>query len=127
MARRYLLRNEVEGALRRGKTVECFLGGFEDAGRPGMRHISLDMDGAAVIARLYESADLGDPALLDIYEFGPLSPSLDLGEADQKLVFLSLDSCLDYMEQSWPGSSSRLVNEGVLQDEYADFVAGRSS
>jgi len=127
MARRYLLRNEVEGALRRGKTVESFLGGFKDAGGPGIRHISINMNGTAITARFYETADIGDPAFLDIYEFGPLNSSLDHGEADEILDFSSLGDCLDYMEKSWPGSSGRLVSEGVLQDEYADFVAGRSS
>lgn len=78
-----------------------------------------------VVARLFETRDLGGPNFLDLYGFGPLNPDLELDEADQISSFPSLAECLAFMDQRWEGSSARLVNEGVIQDEYADFLAGR--
>jgi hypothetical protein len=127
MTRRYLLRDEVDGALRRGNSVECFLGSCERAGKPGVRHLSLNLDDGTVVVGLFETQDLGDPAFLDLYEFGPLNDALGLGDAEQTVRFSSLDECLAFMEDHWPGSSGHLINEGVLQDEYADFLAARSA
>ena len=64
MTRRYLLRDEVDGALRRGNSVECFLGSCERAGKPGVRHLSLNLDDGTVVVGLFETQDLGDPAFL---------------------------------------------------------------
>lgn len=127
MTRRYLLKDEAAAALRRGKTVECFLGRCERAGMRGVGHLSIDMTDEMVVARLFETEDIGSPAFLDLYEFGALNRALEHGEPDQSVSFTSLDECLTFMDVRWPGSSERLVNEGVLQDEYADFVASRST
>ena len=126
MTRRYLLKDEVAAAFRRGKAVECFLGPCGRAGKPGVRYIAISGNGATVVARLFESQDLGGPEFLDLYEFGPIDPALEHGEPDESVSFPSLDECLTFMDERWAGSSERLVNEGVLQDEYADFVAARS-
>lgn len=126
MGRRYLLRDEIEGVLRRGRTVECFLGACERDGKPGVRHVVLSMLDRAVAVRVYDSADRGSPEFLDIDEFGPLDPEVEHGDPDQVIEFASLEECLASMSQRWPGSSGRIVNEGVVQDEYADYVRGRS-
>jgi hypothetical protein len=127
MTRRYLLRSEVAAALRRGKVVECFLGRCERDGRIGVRHLALSSTDDVIVAQLFETADLGGPTFLDLYEFGPLNRALEHGEPDQSVSFSSLDECLAFIDKRWPASSDRLVNERVLQDEYADFVANRSN
>jgi hypothetical protein len=72
---------------------------------------------------LFETADLGSEEFLDIYEFGPLDPSLQLDEATEVMQFSELAICLSALSERFPGSTSRLTNEGVVQDEYADFLA----
>jgi hypothetical protein len=125
MGRRYLSRLQVESALRRGKTVECFLGPCTRGGVAGIRHASVASIDGKVELHLFESADRGSVTHLDLYEFGPLDASLALGEADQVDAFESLDECLHAMEARWPGSAGRLLNEGMLQDEYRDYIARR--
>lgn len=127
MTRRYLLKDEVGAALRRGRSVECFLGACGSAGKPGVRLLSMDLADGVFVARLFEMQDLGGPAFLDLYEFAPLDCAVEHGDADQIFSFGSLEECLAFIHQRWPGSSERLVNEGVIQDEYADFVAKRSN
>jgi hypothetical protein len=126
MTRRYLLRHEVEMALNRGKTVECFLGPCGSAKKPGVRRLSIDLVEGAVVARLFETQDVGNPAFLDLYEFGPLNEALGQDDADEVVSIPSLEECFAIIEKRWPGSSGRLVNERILQNEYADFVAGRA-
>ena len=126
MGRRYLLRDEAQAALARGRTVECFLGACERRGKPGIRRVALSLEGGVVVERLYETADLGGPEFLDLYGFGPLDPDLGQDEADEVATYANLDDCLASMSQRWPGSDERLTNEGVVQDEYADYLANRS-
>ena len=79
----------------------------------------------AFVACLYETADLGDASFLDLYVFGPLDPNLEQGDADSVLTFATFDEFLAFIGQEWPGSDALLTNEGVLQDEYADYLATR--
>jgi hypothetical protein len=127
MGRRYLLRDEAEATLRRGKTVECFLGACDREGRRGVRYLILGMAGEAVEMSLYESEDVGRQDFIDVYEFGPLDPKVVSGDPDQIEKFASFEECIADMTYRWPGSVSRLVNEGVVQEEYRDFIARRSA
>ena len=123
MSRRYLSPSEAAGALRRGKSVECFLGKCARDGQSGIRWLSISREQESQVIRLYETADLGDSNFVDVYEFGPLNGELEPGEADEQICTPDMDACWDLLEQRFPGSTKRLVNEGVIQDEYADFVA----
>ncbi len=123
MTRRYLDVSEVTSALQRGKSVECFLGACNRSGAGGFRWLSVRSQSNAVQVSLFEAADKGSEELRDIYEFGPLDPSLELGEAAESMEFSELATCLRALSERFPGSTSRLVNEGVVQDEYADFIA----
>ena len=126
MAKRYLLEPEVAVALSRGKAIECFLGACEQAGRPGVRHISIRKLDSRVALQIFETQDLRNLGIFDLYEFGPLNSMLESGEADETLEFPSLKACLAFINHQWPSSIERLVNEGVIQDEYAAFVKMQS-
>lgn len=123
MSRRYLLKDEIEGVLRRGKAVECFLGPHTFDGQRGVQYLVLRQRGAAVEAELFRSKDSGGAGLYDIYEFAPLNPRVADGDPDQLEKFGTIDQCLRWMAEQWPGSTARLVNQGVLESEYADYLA----
>lgn len=127
MSRRYLQRPEVSAALSKGKVVECFLGHCERDGRYGIRRFEITSDGISISLCVYETEDYRNPEFLDLYEFGPLNPSLEFGDADENFQFVSLDECLAYLDVRWRGSGMRLVNGGVAQDEYADYLAALSN
>lgn len=126
MTRRYLLKSEVAAALHRGTTIECFLGRCEHVGLNGVRYISICISDARVVLQVFETQDSRNSGTFDLYEFGPLNPLLEIGEADEVLDFSSLDACLAFVDERWPHSSERFVNEGVIQDEYAEFVNARA-
>ena len=70
-----------------------------------------------------EVADLGDESFLDIYEFGPLDPDLELEEGNEVISFASFGQVIGYIEQGFTGSFERLLNELMAQDEYADYLS----
>ena len=120
MGRRHLTVNEIESTLRRGKSVEGFVGVCDRDGKAGFRHVSLSSSSDKIHVRIFETVDR-DIDDSDVTEWGPLNASLTLGEADREFLFPTLSACFAYLESAWPGISCRLVNDGVLQDEYLDF------
>ena len=123
MNRRYLNLQEAESALKRGKAVECFVGGCEHNGRAGINWLSIRSSGSGVDVSVYETADLGDESFLDIYEFGPLDPDLELEDANEVISFTSFSEVIKFIEQRFAGSSERLVNELMIQDEYTEYIS----
>ncbi|MCU8058858.1 hypothetical protein L5L78_22215, partial [Shewanella sp. SM34] len=119
--RRYLNLQEAESALKRGKAVECFLGGCERDGRAGIQWLSVRVSKSEIDVSVYETADLGDESFLDIYEFGPLDP--DLEDANEVKSYTSFGQAIEFIEQRFAGSSERLLNEFMIQDEYADYIS----
>ncbi len=123
MSRRYLKLQEAELALKRGKAVECFLGGCERDGRAGIKWLSIRGAGPKIDVSVYETADLGDESFLDIYEFGPLDPDMELEEANEVISFASFRRAIEFIEQRFTGSSEKLLNELMIQDEYSDYIS----
>lgn len=123
MSRRYLALSEAESALQRGKTVECFIGPCERGGARGVKWLAASLRGKIYRMNIYETADHGNERHLDLYEFGPLDPALELDQPDHTKVFDNFQTLIAEMETVFPGSSAKLVNEGVIQDEYSDFIA----
>jgi hypothetical protein len=128
MARRYLLAEEAQSAIKRGRAVECFIGACRRDDRDGIQWFSIraSEDQRAFVLRGYETADLGNTEYLDLYEFGPLNPDLEIDEPDERIVFEDFNQLLRALDARFPGSSAKLVNEGVVQDEYRAFTLGRS-
>ena len=83
--------------------------------------MALSSDKNFVVIRRYDSADVGTIDFYDLYEFGPLDPALEQDEADETLQFDEFNELWKFMESRFPESTSRLVNQGVLQDEYLNF------
>lgn len=117
---RYLTEQFALGALRRGATIEQFLGPVTPA---GIRYVEIRA-GFEVYLHLVE--DNGNEHFWDVGEFG----SLEEREEDEfgRLIARAEDaeSALAAAEEIVGASRSRWVNEGVVQDEYGDYVlAGR--
>jgi hypothetical protein len=125
MTRRYLSLREAEAAVVSGKSVECFLGRCLRDDVAGVRwlSVSLSTDKDHVELRRYDTADLGSPDHLDLYEFGPLDPELEQDEADEMHKCVEFSELWRLMEQKFPGSTGRMVNAGVLQYEYHSYKA----
>jgi len=117
MSRRYLTMDEAEAAIRRGKNVEVFLGGFESNGQRCIKWASINSGKEGFVGKVWESIDEGSPDFIDIYSFSPVSGEWDVPTRSEESA--SLSTLLDLL--GCP--SNKLVNAGVVQDEYTSYIA----
>lgn len=121
MPRRYLDISEVTDALKRGRQIECFLGGFVASNVKAIRWASIVERKGIVELCFWEARDIEDPEF-DIWEIGPLNSEREFEEPEEEHKFQSLLECLEFLESRFAGASIRLVNQGVAQDEYRDYL-----
>jgi hypothetical protein len=126
---RYLTESFILGALRRGRSVEQFLGPCGSPERPGVRYVEVRATKTSYEVFLHVVEDIGCESFFDLGEFPPFDPDDEacefgrlLGIAEDPLAALAV------AEQRAGAERGRWVNEGIVQDEYGDFVrAGRPS
>lgn len=125
MTRRYLSEDEVRVALRLSRAVECLVGACSRDGQAGIRWLSIraGANTQSFTLSIYDTADFGIERGADLYEYGPLNPELELDEPDEEVRFEEFDQLWSTLESRFPDSTRRLVNAGVIQDEYISFKA----
>ena len=117
MARRYLNIQEAEVTLRRGKTVESFLGGFTLDGERCIRWADFQLNEAGVTANLWEAYDQGSEEYADIYTFD--SPHTEYIEPVKVVHSKNLEDAAKELGLT----EYKFVNRGVVQDEYLSYLA----
>ncbi len=122
---RYLAEPFMTTSLNRGKPVECFLGGARRGDTPTIRWVSLRQDDDQIEATLWEAEDIGNAEYLDIYSFPMVGEEPD--DPIERATFSELHDAITHARKVWGADPDRFVNEGVIQDEYADYLASRRS
>ena len=115
MTRRYLTTQEADSALRRGRSVEIFLGGFNFEGQKTIRWASFTASGADVSGSLWEAYGQGSEDYIDIYTFD--SPSGEYGEPVKVVTSTNIESAASELGIK----ELNFVNHGVVQDEYISY------
>ena len=124
---RYLHGMHLESAISRGKTVEQFLGGFDHQGEDAIRFLTIRKEGEEFWLQLHELLDQGTEDLCDVYSFDYISLPEDEFEP-APLKFESWQDALAHAHAEFSAVPERWGNEGMVQEEYADFIrAGRKS
>ncbi|MZD05320.1 hypothetical protein GTW43_09525 [Streptomyces sp. SID5785] len=117
----------VVGALKRGQSVEQFLGPVTASGRSGVSYVEVRPARGAYEVYVHTVEDVGHESFFDLSSF----PAFDTDAEEEdfgRLVATVQDplSGLAAAEEVTGAVRERWVNESVTQDEYADFVrAGR--
>ncbi|WP_261994185.1 hypothetical protein [Streptomyces sp. t39] len=126
---RYLAESFLLGALWRGRSVEQLLGPCGSAGHLGVRYVEVRAAKTSFEVWLHTVEDVGSENFCDLGEFPPFDPDDEAGEFG-RLLGMAEDplAAVVVAEQCTGAGRGRWVNEGVVQDEYGDFVrAGRPS
>jgi hypothetical protein len=119
----------IIGALRRGRSVEQFLGPVGSPERPGVRYAEVRAARTSYEVYVHAVEDVGHESFLDLGSFPPFDQDAEeedfgrlLGRVEDPQGALVLaEECTGAVRGRW-------VNQGVVQDEYHDFVrAGRPS
>jgi hypothetical protein len=121
---RHLTRSSAEGTLRRNRDVEQLLEAFEQDGRRGLRWASISPPTRfhGLIVRLHTVEDLDETDRLTVDEYPSFHETDEeefgqtIGEAE------SPEEAIDLAARDLGANPARWVNQGVLQDEYNDYV-----
>jgi hypothetical protein len=116
MTRRYLTTQEADSALRRGKSVEIFLGGFEFKGDRYIRWASFTVSGDVVTGNMWEALDQGSEDYVDVYTFE--SPSGEYDEPVKVVTSKNIEGAANHLGIK----ELNFVNSGVVQDEYLSYL-----
>ncbi|MFI6285162.1 hypothetical protein ACIBCM_10450 [Streptomyces sp. NPDC051018] len=126
---RYLVEPFIIGALRRGRSVEQFLGPVGSPERPGVRYAEVRAARTSYEVYVHAVEDVGHEDFLDLDVFPPLDQDAEEEDFGQLLgTAEDPQDALVLAEECTGAVRGRWVNQGVVQDEYRDFVrAGRPS
>ncbi|KUL76536.1 hypothetical protein ADL34_11815 [Streptomyces sp. NRRL WC-3605] len=117
----------IAGALKRGRPVEQFLGPVGAPGRIGVSYVEVRPTKASYEVYLHTVEDVGHERSFDLVEFPPFAADQDEEEFGRLVATAEEPSnALTAAKEATGAVPGRWVNEGMVQDEYADFVrAGR--
>ncbi|MFF3940940.1 hypothetical protein [Streptomyces phaeofaciens] len=124
---RYLTEAFIVGALKRGRPVEQFLGPVGTPVRRGVSYVEVRPTKTSYEVYVRTVEDIGHERFFDLVEFPPFDADEDEEEFG-RLAATAEDpsTALTAAEEATGAVRGRWVNEGMVQDEYGDFVrAGR--
>ncbi|MEU1415534.1 hypothetical protein [Streptomyces sp. NPDC005731] len=124
---RYLAETFALGALRRGRSIEQFLGPTSSHDRPRVRYVEVIPAGTRYEVYLHTLEDAGHETFKDVVEFPPLDPDDDEEEFGRLVATRdSPPAALAAAEEATGALREKWVNVGMVQAEYHDYVmAGR--
>jgi hypothetical protein len=123
---RHLTEREAIDALRRGRSVEQFLGRAGGTGTAGIRYVVITSAREAYEVRQYLAQDIGGEDFLDIGEFPPLDGFEDEDFYQPVAVASEPRAALIIAQAITGAAGGRWVNLHLSDEEYGDYVrAGR--
>jgi hypothetical protein len=113
---RYVSSSFFESILRRGKSLEQFLGGLLRNSEQCISWVEIRPGGGGTELWSFVAPDCGDEEHLDLYEF------IGDDEGVLEATFETPADAFTYAEEKLGACSDRWVNQFMTQDEYLDFI-----
>jgi len=115
---KYLDEQEVNTYLNLGRAVEVFLGRINED-KEVISYLTLSKTKEDKINVTYiEHYDEGSLEFLDLYAFSYVDPDMNC-EANH---FDSTEIAIKYIQERFQLNKIHFVNEGIIQDEYAELL-----
>ncbi|MDX2389540.1 MULTISPECIES: hypothetical protein [unclassified Streptomyces] len=126
---RYLVEAFALTALRRGRSIEQFLGAAGTPEVPGIQWAELRPTAGGFVLVLHVAQDIGGENSYDLVEFPSFEQEDDEeGFGRQIAVVDDPLAAMTFAEERLGAGRDRWVNQGMAGDEYRDYVrAGRPS
>ena len=122
---RFVLPTFQEATLRRGKSLEQFLGGCVFCDEAAIRFVELRPAGSRVEVWLHHAADIGDEEHCDFAPF-IFNEDEEGNEVAPVAVLPSPGAALELAQSDLGACPDRWTNQGMSESEYLDFIrAGR--
>jgi len=123
MKYRYLTPNGLERSLAAGRTVEQWLGVRREGDLRVLKWLSIERErNGSTTLRVCEVLDDGHPGFFDVYEFTPYDADAEFGTTQ---TFAAPDEALEYATSMLAAKPDRFMGEGLVQEEYADYLKTR--
>lgn len=117
---RFVAQTFLESTLRRGKSLEQFLGGAVLGNESAIRWLELRPASNSIEVWEFVAPDCGNQEHFDFYEF------LGVEDGNLAATLPSPSEALAFAQAHLGAKPERWVNQFVAQDEYRDFIhAGR--
>lgn len=113
---RYVSPTFQEATLRRGKSLEQFLGGVTVDGESHIAWVELRPASSGIEVWKFVVPDLGDENTVDCYEFGGVDDSVLLSTLHTPA------EAIEFAARVLGATSDHWANEAVIQDDYLDFM-----
>ena len=113
---RHLPTSDIASVLRRGKSVEQFLG--KEQAQRTLRWVELRPSNETVEVWVFVVEDVGSSNHLDVYSFPEVGASFE-----EPVATVPLTQAIEWCTQNLNASPTRWVNQGVVQSEYAETFA----
>ena len=117
---RHLTEKQAIGALDRGCPIEQLLVPSTTDHRT-IEWLRLSPQSSGITLVRHRVRDVGIADFLDVYEFPPVDPDEEPGEGMDLATYAGSAEAL-VASAAYGARVDRWVNEGVLQDEYADLT-----
>ncbi|MCS3556468.1 MULTISPECIES: hypothetical protein [unclassified Sphingobacterium] len=118
--KQYLTEEQIKTNLRLGKSLEQWIGFFEQDDYTILRWLRIDKEKNQVYSVTYfESFDEGNENFLDIYEFSLVDPDEPFGVIN---TFASTDEAMQFATLKYSASSFKYITAGTIQEEYKDYI-----
>lgn len=114
-------------ALGRGRQIEQFLGGAVEGEASSITFVTISPRGNAFRLSVHEVLDVGSADFLDVSEFPPIDEAEYVGEGRSLGTAASPTDAIALAESIVSARPDRWVNQGVVSDEYADYLQSRGS
>lgn len=115
---RHLPATDIPAILRRGKSVEQFVG-RSPANPDYIRHIELRPSNDSIQLWVYDVEDIGGEEWLDLYDFPYLEPD---GPEAPVAIFQDAQAAVAYAASTFLAAPDRWTNQLIAQDEYLDYI-----
>lgn len=114
---RYVAPTFHEATLRRGNSLEQFLGGIVILDELHVAWVELRPVSSGIEVWRFVAPDLGDEDMVDFYEFCDLEDRVMLGVFETPSLAI-----IQFASSALGASTERWANQFVIQDDYRDYV-----
>jgi hypothetical protein len=120
MAKRYLSQIEIKHWLENGRPVEQWLSAQPDGNDRVIKWVRIHKERRGGYGTtFFEIYDQGNESFIDVYEFQSYDPDEPYGLMK---IFDDWESALSYATTELGANPERFVSDGVIQNEYKDFI-----
>lgn len=119
---RYLLETQLAPTLQVGKAVDQWLGAKTELEYNSIEWLRIKKSKGGFAVTYFESFDEGNEEFLDLYAFTMVNFDEPYGLVE---ILDTINDAIDFAEKTYGAKKDRFMLDGVIQQEYLDYVLNK--